>query len=144
MTSGVVITGITSLAFGALGTYFGMTANATKDILLRSKEPLLISTDREHTQYMLPPGTVFRYIDSMAEGPELFTIDVMVNGRFEAEKLEPGTKAEKLSVWIIDDREYIKRLINNYPMSKDDIVKLLKARKITRDELAQIVRDWRD
>jgi len=35
-------------------------------------------------------------------------------------------------------------LLANTPVSKADLVRILKARKMTREELAQIVREWQD
>jgi hypothetical protein len=35
-------------------------------------------------------------------------------------------------------------MIAKTPISKDDLLRILRARKISQDELAQIVREWKD
>jgi hypothetical protein len=36
------------------------------------------------------------------------------------------------------------KLLKDYPITKDQLVGILKARKITKSELIQIVREWPD
>jgi chromosome segregation and condensation protein ScpB len=40
--------------------------------------------------------------------------------------------------------EEVATLVQNTPITKEDLTRILKARKVTRDDLAQLVRDWKD
>jgi hypothetical protein len=137
--------GFLCLVLGVPGTYFWMSnMSKTTTPPVRLKEPLLILTDQEHNRYLLPAGTVLQHVQGFDEGHQLYTVDVLFKGRFEAEQIKPGERYEKMWVETIDDREQVQKLINNYPLTKNDLVKILKARKMTRDDLAQIVREWTD
>jgi hypothetical protein len=106
-------------------------------------EPMLISTAENKTYYMVPPGTVLFHQRGFAEGHQLYTMEVLFKGDLAAEPVPKGNEGEATWLWQIDRRD-VSELMKGYPLAKDDLVRILKARKMTREDLAQIVREWKD
>ncbi len=114
-----------------------------KEFAFRLKEPALIATPSGLDRYLLPANTVVFFQAGLDEGPGLYAIQVMFGGGLQLERLKQGESAERL--WLDSvEIEDVKKLLNDYPLSKDDLVSILKARKITREELEQIVLEWID
>jgi hypothetical protein len=103
------------------------------------KEPLLIAGDQQHYS-ILPAGTVLYYDRAWPEGHQTYHVFFHFKGDFKAVPADP----EMISpLWLRTiDPEELPNLLNDYPVTKDELVKILKARKITKAELLQIARDW--
>lgn len=111
--------------------------------LYRLDEPMLISSSKGESYYMIPTNTVLRFQQGFAEGHQLYTIQVFLKGKLPATQISSETPIE--SSWLYPiDADDVATILHQYPLSKDDLVRILKSRKMTRDELAQIVRDWKD
>lgn len=109
----------------------------------RLKEPMLISASKGEPYYMIPANTILHYQRGFAEGHQLYTIEVFAKGELTAERVSKDTPVE--STWLYRiEAEDVEKILHDYPLSKDDLIRVLKARKMTRDELAQIVREWKE
>ncbi|MBX9756375.1 MAG: hypothetical protein K2X80_16575 [Pseudomonadaceae bacterium] len=114
-----------------------------KEFAFRLKEPALIASPSGQQRYLLPASTVVYHQAGFAEGHSLYAIEVMFDGQLQLERLKQGESAEPLWLYNVETED-VKKLLNEYPLSKEDLVSILKARKITREELEQIVLDWAD
>ena len=111
--------------------------------LYRLDEPMLISSSKGESYYMLPTNTVLHFQQGFAEGHQLYTIQVFFKGKLPATQVSASAPVESTWVYPIDADD-LPKILNQYPLSKDDLIRILKARKITRDDLAEIVREWKD
>lgn len=129
-------------AMTAAITYQG-AKEMDKEFAFRLKEPALIATQSGQQHYLLPADTVLFHQTSFAEGHSLYAIEVMLSGPLQHERLKQGEFAEPLLLYNVETED-VKKLLNEYPLSKEDLVSILKARQITREELEQIVLEWAD
>jgi hypothetical protein len=128
----------------ALGSLFPFAWRMTIEPkpLYRLREPMLIAANKGEPYYMLPSRTILRYQTGFAEGHQLYTIDVLAKG-LPADQLVAGSPVE--STWLYPlDVEDMSKILREYPLSKDELVRILKARKMTRADLAQLAREWKD
>ncbi len=110
------------------------------------EEPLLIESEGEAKNFhVLPAGTPLYKDKSFPEGHTRYIVYVNIKGGPALEKIE-SDKAELIDpIWGYPVQpEDVPALVSETPVSKDELVRILKARKMTREELAQIVREWRD
>ncbi|KAF1038921.1 MAG: hypothetical protein GAK35_03735 [Herbaspirillum frisingense] len=113
---------------------------------LKLAEPLLIHAEGETRYYhMLPVGTPMYKDYSFPEGHTRYIVYVNVKGGFEAEKIVSDKQNLIDPIWgETVKKEDLKQLMDDTPVSKGELVRILKARKMMREELAQIVREWKD
>jgi len=119
---------------------------AKKTQYLKTMEPLLLNAGGE-TQYfhLLPSGTPLFKDHSFPEGHTTYVAYINIKGAFAAETLETDKVNFSAPIWARTvQKEEVSKLMSDVPVSKDDLVRIMKARKMTREELAQIVRDWKD
>jgi hypothetical protein len=129
----------------AAGVFIGYYWNRTMEnkTLYRLDEPMLISSSKGESYYMIPTNTVLHFQQGFAEGHQLYTIQVFSKGKLPATQIPAEAPVE--SSWLYPiDADDVAKILHQYPLSKDDLIRILKARKMTRDELAQIVREWKD
>lgn len=118
----------------------------SKTVYLKTSEPMLLGTDGQVQDFhMLPAGAALYKFKDFPEGHTTYVAYINIKGPFEAERVE-SDKANLIDpMWAMKIRpEEVAPLVANTPISKDDLVRILKARKMTRDDLAQLVRDWKD
>lgn len=111
-------------------------------IAIKTEEPLLIEGKDQNSFSILPKNTVLYYDKGWAEGHQTYHVYFHFKGKFsespaDANVIDP--------LWLRTvEKDEISKLMSDYPLTREELVSILKARKITRDELAQIVRDWTD
>jgi hypothetical protein len=113
---------------------------------LKLSEPLLINAEGESKYFhVLPAGTPMYKDSSFPEGHTRYIVYINVKSEFQAEKVVSDKKNLIDPIWAETvKREDVKQLMAETPISKDDLVRILKARKMTREDLAQIVREWEE
>lgn len=112
------------------------------EVAIKTKEPLVIAGDAQHSAAILPVGTTLYHRHSWPEGHSTFMAYFNFKGTFEFERTDPTVISP---LWLFSvEKEDIAKLSGSYPLSKDDLISLLKARKVTRDDLADIVRNWQE
>lgn len=114
-----------------------------KTFAFRLKEPALISSQIDQRRYLMPAGTVVYHQYSLEEGPGVYALEVMFDGQLSMERLAADERGYPLGLFAIDTSD-VKALLADYPLSKADLVRILKARQVTREELEQMVLEWVD
>ena len=117
-----------------------------KTKMYRTKEPLLISY-REiegNPFYVLPPGTVLYLDEVMPEGFCRFMVYANFKGIPNSEeipmKLEWGGNYIA-PVWLDKiTKDELKEMMQHFPLSKSDVLEIIKSNELTRDDLADIAR----
>lgn len=113
--------------------------------MYRTKEPLLISY-REiegNPFYVLPPGTVLYLDEVMPEGFCRFMIYANFKGIPNSEeipmKLEWGGNYIA-PVWLDKiTKDELKEMMQHFPLSKGDVLEIIKSNELTRDDLEDII-----
>lgn len=112
----------------------------------RTKEPLLISY-REiegNPFYVLPPGTVLYLDEVMPEGFCRFMIYANFRGIPNSEEIsmKPEWGGNYIApVWLDKiTKDELKEMMQHFPLSKGDVLEIIKSNELTRDDLADIVR----
>lgn len=130
---------------GMLFQKFGVPA-MSKTTYLKLQEPLLLESEGKAQDFhVLPAGTAL-YIDrSFPEGFTRYIAYINIKGDFAAEKIVSDKTNLVDPIWAHPvQRDDLPFLMGNTPVTKNDLVRILKARKMTREELAQIVREWKE
>ena len=144
----VVVAGslFAALAAGVVLERTGVTNMASKTTYYRTTEPMLIAAESESRMFhILPAGTPIYHDKSFAEGHSRYVIYANFKGDLQAEKIESDKPNLIDPIWLYQvEKSEISKLIAEVPISKNDLVKIMKARKMTREDLAQIVREWTD
>jgi hypothetical protein len=132
----------------ALGLVFHKSGvrSMPKTQYLKLSEPLLLNAGGELKYFhMLPAGTPMYKDESFPEGHTRYIVYINIKGAFQAEAIESDKPSLIDPIWAYTvKKDEVQQLMADTPISKDDLVRILKARKMTREELAQIVREWRE
>jgi hypothetical protein len=145
----MLLFGVFTLVFSfAVGIFFEKYGASimTKTVYLKTKEPMLLGTEGQVEDFhVLPAGAALYKFKDFPEGHTTYIAYINIKGEFASERVE-SDKANLIDpMWALKIRpEEVRVLLDSTPVSKDDLVRILKARKMTRDDLAQIVRDWKD
>jgi len=115
--------------------------------IIKTLEPLQISPESGSDGsgcYILPAGTFLYYDDSMAEGFDRYFVYFNHQGKIEHEKVQveekwKGAFIAPLWLWNIDADE-LKDMFMRFPLTKEDVASAVRANKITRDDLIDIIR----
>lgn len=115
-----------------------------KTSYIKTTEPLLLSAGK-NLQYfhILPAGAALYKFETFPEGHSTYIAYINIKGEFAHELAESEYSVDPIWASVIRPED-VQTLLDKTPVSKDDLVRILKARKMTRDDLAQIVRDWKD
>lgn len=139
------LAGVVGLLLGALAAHLlGLAFANRAGALFRLQETLSLSNAAIQTKYLLPPGTVLNHRYGTDEGYQVYSVLVAIQANAAMQRLGSADKQDAIWAWPIDDREQLQKLLGSYPLTKEDLVMILKARKVTRDELIQIAREWKD
>jgi hypothetical protein len=108
----------------------------------RIEEPLLIEGKKQNSYSLLPVGTVLYYDKSWDEGHSTYHVYFHFKGVFKSEPVDGNTISP---IWLDTiDAEELPKLMSDYPVSRDELINILKAKRATKQDLVQILRDWRD
>lgn len=111
---------------------------------VKTLEPLLLNAGGEHKyHYMLPPNTPMYKDFAFPEGHTRYVVYVNVKDRFASESVE-SEKTDLIDpVWAYTiAKDEVPKLMTSTPISKGDLIRILKAREVTREDLAKIAREW--
>lgn len=113
---------------------------------LLTEEPLLIASDVEAKGFhMLPAGTPLYHDKAFAEGHSRYIVYVNFKGDLKARTVVSDKPNLVDPIWAYQvEKTELPKLLADTPIAKEDLVRILKARKATRDDLLQIARDWVD
>jgi hypothetical protein len=125
---------------GLLAKIGGMHMDHKK--AFRIEEPLLIEGKEQNSYSLLPVGTVLYYDKSWDEGHSTYHVYFHFKGAFKSE-LADGNIISPIWLNTIDAEE-LPKLMAEYPVSRDELIEILKAKRATKQDLVQILRDWKD
>jgi hypothetical protein len=113
-----------------------------KKIAIKTREPLLIQGDKQNSYSILPAGTKLYLHRLWDEGHITYYVYFNLQSDIDYEDAD----AEVVSpLWLRTvDRSEVEKLNIEYPISRDELVSLLKAKRVTKQDLAQLLRDWTD
>ena len=108
----------------------------------RIEEPLLIEGKEQNSYSLLPVGTVLYYDKSWDEGHSTYHVYFHFKGAFKSEPVDANIVSP---IWLNTiDAEELPKLMSEYPVSRDELLNILKAKRATKQDLVQILRDWKD
>jgi hypothetical protein len=115
-------------------------ANGRKSFAI--EEPLLIEGEKQNSYSVLPAGSVLYLDKSWPEGHDTYHVYFHFKGDFKATPVDSDVI---VPVWLrsVDSSE-LGKLVSDYPISRGELAALLKAKRITKQDLAQILHDWVD
>jgi len=118
----------------------------SKTVYLKTAEPMLLGTEGQVQDFhVLPAGAALYKLKDFPEGHTTYLAYINIKGPFASERIETNEANVIDPMWAMKIRpEELAILVRNTPVSMEDLIRILKARKMTRDDLAQIVRDWKD
>lgn len=92
----------------------------TSKIAFKLEEPLLIEGEQQKTYSLLPAGLIL-YLDKIwAEAHQTFHVCFHFKGEFSATPADPNSISP---LWLRKaDREALPKLLNDYPLSKQERV----------------------
>lgn len=108
----------------------------------RLEEPLLIEGEKQNSYSLLPTGTVLYYDKSWAEGHSTYHVYFHFKGEFKSTPTD-GNGIDPIWLRTIDSDE-LSKLMTEYPVSREELTNILKAKRATKQDLVQILRDWKD
>ncbi|WP_295990249.1 hypothetical protein [Rugamonas sp.] len=117
-----------------------------KTTYVKTLEPLLLRSEGKSEDFhILPSGTALYKYHDFPEGHTTYIAYINIKGEFKSKTVVSDKINLVYPIWADTIQpEQLSKLIATTPISKDDLVDILKARKMTRDDLAQIVREWKD
>lgn len=108
----------------------------------RLEEPLLIEGEKQNSYSLLPTGTVLYYDKSWDEGHSTYHVYFHFKGEFKSIPTD-GNGIDPIWLRTIDSDE-LSKLMTEYPVSREELTNILKAKRATKQDLVQILRDWKD
>jgi len=108
----------------------------------RLDEPLLIEGTKQNSYSLLPQGTVLYYDKSWDEGHSTYHVYFHFKGEFKSTAVET-TAIDPIWLRTIPADE-VGKLLSDYPVSREDLTTILKAKRVTKQDLIQILQDWKD
>lgn len=91
------------------------------------RKPIRVSSSNVNNYYFLPPGTTLYYDDSFSEGFDRFHVYIDVKG--EKLLLEDISRPDLIApetADVIRSGEYFMPLLADYPLTKNDLLSILK------------------
>lgn len=119
-----------------------MTSNSKFHIL---KEPMIFESESaEDKSYLIPSGTTLYFDKAFPEGHVRYIIYINYKGK--ALELQESDKPGFIAPsWIHQiDKDELTQLMNKYPLSKDDLKRILKSNSFTRAELIEIINSYQE
>lgn len=107
---------------------------------------MLLGTEGQVQDFhVLPAGAALYKFKDFPEGHTTYLAYINIKGPFASKRIESNEANLIDPMWAMRiSPEEVAVLVQNTPISKDDLIRILKARKMTRDDLTQIVREWKD
>ncbi|WP_373989476.1 hypothetical protein [Duganella sp. BuS-21] len=137
----VVLVALASAISGILLSECGVIHLNSKKTF-RLEEPLLIEGEKQNSYSLLPAGTVMYYDKSWDEGHSTYHVYFHFKGEFKS----APTGGDGISpIWLRTvESDELPKLMADYPVSRDELSTILKAKRATKQDLLQILREWKE
>lgn len=112
--------------------------------LVHKLEFPLVLTGAESTahHYLLPHGTTLYYDQAFPEGFVRYKVYVNVEGvKLESHKATEKFWLDPLTAFPVD-AEQLRKLLRDYPLTKDDLAAILKSSKISKTEIRGLLEEF--
>jgi len=109
------------------------------------KSPMMFESDTpEDKYYLLPAGTTLYFDKAFPEGHARYI--TYLNYKGPALDLQESDREGFIAPsWIHQiGKEELENLMNKYPLSKDDLKRILKSNSFTRAELIEIINSYQE
>ena len=137
----LVLVALISAGLGALLSEKGVIHMNGKKAF-RLEEPLIIEGEKQNSYSLLPTGTVLYYDRSWDEGHSTYHVYFHFKGSFKSVETD-GTGIDPIWLRTVDGDE-LPKLMADYPVSREELISILKAKRATKQDLVRILRDWSD
>lgn len=105
----------------------------------RLDEPLLMEGGKQNSYSLLPQGTVLYYDKSWDEGHSTYHVYLNFKGEFKSTAVENNGIDP---IWLRTvPADELPKLLSEYPVSLEELTAILKAKRATKQDLVQILRD---
>lgn len=107
------------------------------------ESPLLLSSDSSSkNMHMLPKGTVLYFDRAYPEGFTRYKVYINIDRMPLAltEQTDP-TSIDPIDA-IAPDKEILKKLLKDYPLTKEDLTAILKSSAMPKEEIKEILTDF--
>jgi hypothetical protein len=122
--------------------YFKGADSMKTDIAFQIEEPLLIQGKTENSYSLLPTGTVLYFDKDWPEGHTTYYVYFNVKSEF---KSTPVNSKITSPIWLRNiESDELAKLVSDYPISREELTAILKAKRATKQDIVQILRDWQD
>ena len=92
--------------------------------------------------YLLPHGTTLYYDQAFPEGFVRYKVYVNVEGvKLESHKATEKFWLDPLTAFPVD-AEQLRKLLRDYPLTKDDLAAILKSSKISKTEIRSLLEEF--
>ena len=137
-TASIII--VISIVFSSI--YFFRNQNKmTKYHKLES--PLLLSSDKSlKNMHMLPKGTMLYFDQSYPEGFTRYKIYINVDRMpLQLKELSDPTSIEPIDAYA-PEKDDLKKLLKNYPLTREELITILKTSSMSREDIKEILVDF--
>lgn len=136
------ISGIIICAFvGAITFFFWSHHKMTKVHTLEF--PLLVTSESpSKITHLLPKGTTLYFDQAYPEGFTRYKVYINIDRMpLKLEELSDPTTIIPLD-GLAADKDSLKKLLHDYPLTKSDLESILKSGKISKDEIREILTEY--
>lgn len=125
----------------ALAIHF--TKEPTMPLVHKLEFPLLLAGAGSTTHhYLLPQGTSLYYDQAFPEGFVRYKVYVNVEGvKLESREATEKFWLDPLTAFPVD-AEQLRKLLRDYPLTKDDLAAILKSSKISKAEIRGLLEEF--
>lgn len=108
----------------------------------RLEQPLIIGGGPGQTAALLPAGTSLYFDQAFPEGFVRYKVYVNVEGvRLESHESQEKFWLSPLSARPVDG-EQLRKLLRDYPLSRDDLAAILEHSPVTREEIRELLAEY--
>lgn len=132
---------VASLIAGATASIFWSHYNVTK--IHKLEFPLLIESEVESGSFhILPKGTTLYFDQSYPEGFSRYKVYINIDRMpLKLEPLNDPTAIIPIEARA-PDSESLKKLLRDYPLTKEDLVSILNSQKLSKEQIREILEDY--
>lgn len=124
-------------------------ANVTRGVAMESTKleyttvPLIFGTNMDYQEYsILPPKVILAHQQLFDEGFSRYLLKVKIEKGFNYNKKSDGMVRP---LWLASASDVdVESLVRYHPISKSDLLAILKNSRVTRSQLIDILRKWDD
>lgn len=132
---------IVSVFLGAITFFFWSNHKMTK--VHKLEFPLLLTSEDSLSNFhLLPKGTTLYFDKAYPEGFTRYKVYINIDRMpLTLTELSDPTLIDPLDAQALD-KENLKKILRDYPLTKSDLESILKSGKISKDEVKEVLTDF--